>query len=130
MKSSDWWRRVGAILLLKNGVTIPAHNTHLPDPHTPYILGDMRAQFHRGEHFELTSSIHAEALAIATAAKRGLSVQGAKLFVTDFPCPVCAKLIGASGITHVYYYQGYALADGADILKAYGVSVYQVEPPL
>ena len=63
--SSDWWRQVGCLLLLPSGEKIVTHNQHLPESQTPYIVGDVRAQFHRGENFELTSAIHAEAAAIA-----------------------------------------------------------------
>ena len=105
---------------------ITTYNRHLPDNHTPYIVGDVRSQFHAGEHFELTSAIHAEAAAIAQAAKRGLPTQGATLVVTDFPCPVCAKLIAAAGIKTVYFCRGYSLLDGEEILRSFGVQMIQV----
>jgi dCMP deaminase len=89
-------------------------------------MGDVRAQFHKGEQLELTTAIHAEALAIATAAKRGMTTLGAEILVTDFPCPVCARLIGAVGIKTVYYRRGYSLMDGEEILRAFGVKIIKV----
>lgn len=123
VKSSDWWRQVGCVLCLANGEKIIAHNTHLPESQTPYIKGDVRAQFHKGDHFELTTAIHAEAKAIALAAKRGWSTAGAKIIVTDFPCPVCAKLIAQAGIKEVYFQKGYAMLDGEEILRAFDVKI-------
>lgn len=124
--SSDWWRQVGCGLLLESGELILTYNRHLPDNHTPYIVGDIRSQFHRGEHFELTSAIHAEAAAIAQAAKKGLSTVGASMMVTDFPCPVCAKLIAAAGIKILYYQRGYALLDGEEILRSFGIKIIKI----
>ena len=125
-KSSDWWRRVGCVLCLHNGEKIITHNTHLPEAQTPYINGDVRAQFHKGDHFELTTAIHAEAKAIAQAAKNGWSTQDATLMVTDFPCPVCAKLIAQAGIKKVYFQKGYAMLDGETILRAFDVELVQL----
>lgn len=47
-------------------------------------------------------TVHAEANAIAQAAKFGVSIQDARLYSTMFPCLDCAKLLVASGITQVY----------------------------
>lgn len=126
--SSDWWRQVGAVLCDEKNqqVLAKAHNTHSPSSHTPYINGDIRAQFHKGEHIDLTTAIHAEALLIARAAKNGQRTTGLTLYLTDFPCPTCAKLIAASGIKRIYYHTGYAMIDGTDVLKNAGVEIVQV----
>ena len=124
--SSDFWRQVGAILQLASGEQLQAFNQHLPEHQTPYIVGDIRGQFHRGQHWELGSSLHAEAGVIALAACQGVSTAGATLWVTDFPCPNCAKLIAAAGIKKLYYHQGYNLIDGEAILRAAGVDIIQV----
>jgi dCMP deaminase len=129
-QSSDWWRRVGAVLFneTSNEIILRAHNQHLPENHTPYINGDVRAQFHKGDHLELTTAIHAEAYLFATCAKLGIKTDGLSLYVTDFPCPPCAKLIAAAGIKHLYYHHGYAVLDGLEILRAFGVEIIKVEP--
>lgn len=44
---------------------------------------------------------HAEANAIAFAAKEGLSTKGASLYCTHVPCPTCIKLIINAGIVRV-----------------------------
>jgi dCMP deaminase len=48
-------------------------------------------------------SIHAEANAIAQAAKHGIRTEGATIYVTLEPCLSCLKLIISSGIKHVFY---------------------------
>lgn len=125
-KSSDWWRQVGAVAVLNGKIIAQAHNTHLPSEQQPYVEGDARAHFHKGEHIEMTTAIHAEAKLIAEAAAAGLSLQGTELYVTDFPCPTCAKLIAHAGVNKVYYQKGYAVLDGERILKAKNIELIQL----
>ncbi|MDD3480637.1 MAG: dCMP deaminase family protein [Patescibacteria group bacterium] len=48
-------------------------------------------------------SIHAEANAIAQAARHGIDIQGSEIYVTMYPCYVCTKLLASAGIKKVYY---------------------------
>lgn len=52
-------------------------------------------------------AIHAEADAIANAAKRGIRLENSKLFCTTKPCSQCAKLIVVAGIIQVKYIDDY-----------------------
>lgn len=126
--SHDWWRQVGAALRFADGEILAAGNAHAPAPDSPYAVGDPRSNFFRGVHLELTTAEHAEAHVIAEAARRGKATSGASIYVTDFPCPPCARLIARSGIERVYYEAGYAVLDGEDVLRAAGVEVVQVVP--
>lgn len=135
-KSLDWWRQVGAALVLPAGqasnqedthkIAIIARNTHLPYDQQPYVHGDPRADFSSGQCIEVASSIHAEALIVATAAQNGISTQGAWLYVTTFPCPVCAKLVAKTGISKLFYAEGYSLIQGQEILENAGIEIIQV----
>ncbi|MDQ5951574.1 MAG: dCMP deaminase [Patescibacteria group bacterium] len=127
-KSSDWWRQVGALAVRDSKVLGQTHNVHLPSEQQPYAEGDARAHFHTGDHIELTTAIHAEARLIAEAAATGTSLAEADLYVTDFPCPVCAKSIAFSGIKRVFFNKGYAVLDGERVLKTAGVELIQVLP--
>jgi len=126
-KSSDIWRHVGAALVKDGEVVLVGHNRHLPTAHAPYENGDPRNNFHKGDHIEISTGFHAEASLIAEAARRGIPLEGASLYVTVFPCPPCAKLIAHSGVTTLYYGGGYAVLDGEDILKGRGVKLIAVE---
>jgi dCMP deaminase len=53
------------------------------------------------------NTTHAEANAIAFAARQGISTDGAQMFTTVSPCETCAKLIIAAGITDVHYITEY-----------------------
>lgn len=48
-------------------------------------------------------AVHAEANAIAQAAKHGISTNGAFIYVTLEPCVSCLKLIISAGIKKVFY---------------------------
>jgi len=48
-------------------------------------------------------AVHAEANAIAQAAKHGISTDGASIYVTLEPCLSCLKLIISAGIKEVFY---------------------------
>ena len=126
-KSADWWRQVGGILVKDDVIVLVAHNTHVPDPQMPYAFGDPRAIFKKGIHIELSTADHAEAILIAEASRRGISLEGAKLFVTDFPCPPCAKLVARSGIKEVFFQRGYSVLDGESILKNRGVKLIHID---
>lgn len=128
-KSPDWWRQIGAILVRDKKPVIVAHNTALPSEYTLNALGDPRSNFDAGEaqYKDLGKFIHGEANVIAQAAKRGISTEGASLYVTTFPCPACAKLVAVAGIKEVYYSKGYSMLDAEDILKAFGVSITLVK---
>ncbi|MEK7510853.1 MAG: deaminase [Patescibacteria group bacterium] len=126
-KSSDIWRRVGALVARNGESLLIAHNQHLPSEHTPYVNGDPRNNFSKGEYIEYSSAIHAEAAVIAEAAKRGVMLEGTDMYVTVFPCPPCAKLIAQAGIQNLYCGGGYGVLDGESILKNAGVRILFVE---
>lgn len=127
--SSDWWRQVGVILFPKKGKPISTFNHHLPTQRSPYINGDPRTNFKPGEAIEFSTAIHAEASAIAYAAKNEISLNGASMYVSTFPCPNCAYLIIESGIKQVYYCEGYSLLHAAELFVASDISMIFVDVP-
>jgi len=126
-KTSDWWRQIGALIVRDGKILLSEHNRHLPRDQSPYALGDPRNNFNAGEKIEVSTVLHGEAGLIAQAARQGLSLAGASLYVTTFPCPNCAKLIVASGIKKVYYKKGYSLLDADKLFKSFGLEVILVK---
>ncbi|WCB93783.1 dCMP deaminase [Baekduia alba] len=122
-RSIDWWRQVGAALRFADGTVRAATNEHHPHALAPYAAGDPRSNFTQGVELELSTATHAEAALIARAAREGHATAGGEIYVTDFPCPPCAKLIANAGIARVYYRRGYAVLDGRDVLEAAGVEI-------
>ena len=126
-KSPDWWRQIGALVAKDGKVIISRHNTVLPSEYSLNAFGDPRSNFDAGQNIELVKTIHAEANAIAEAAKQGIALAGCSMYVTTFPCPVCAKSLAVAGINKLYYKKGYSLLDAEDVLKAFGVEIILVK---
>ncbi|MBI4692284.1 MAG: hypothetical protein HY773_02505 [Candidatus Terrybacteria bacterium] len=127
LKSSDWWRQVGAAVIKDGKIILKGCNVHVPSEFTPYAFGDPRDFVEAGKDSHLTSALHAEQSLIAEAARRGIALEGTDIYVTVFPCPVCAKMIAYSGIKRVFFSSGHASLDGESILKAKGVELILVK---
>jgi dCMP deaminase len=125
--SVDWWRQVGAAIRFADGTTAARVNEHLPHRLSAYAAGDPRSNFFKGVGLELSTAVHAEAGLIAEAARAGTRTEGAVMYVTDFPCPPCAKLIAGAGVARLYFRSGYAVLDGQDVLEAAGVELLQAD---
>jgi dCMP deaminase len=126
-QSVDQWRQVGAVLVKDGKVLYQNHNHHLPDNYQPAYNGDPRGNFSKGEHIDLATAQHAEAAIVAQAAKEGVSIAGADLYVTTFPCPVCAKLLAETGLSKLFFGEGYAMVDGQKVLESAGISLIKVQ---
>lgn len=125
-KSSDIWRRVGAVLARDGKLLVKAHNQATPTEHSSWMYGDPRNNFNKGVTTDKTVFIHAEAKLIGKMARIGEMVDGTDIYVTTFPCPTCAMLIAESGIKRVFFNDGYATLDGLNVLKAAGVRIIRV----
>ncbi len=125
-KSADWWRSVGAALVKDGQLIALAHNEHMPHEQLPNVFGDPRALFKKGVNINYGTAAHAEVGVIAEAARKGVSPEGGEFFLTDFPCPYCARLIAKAGIKKIYFLKGYAVLEGDEFLKGEGVELVQV----
>jgi dCMP deaminase len=128
-RSSDWWRQVGAIAVRGDDLLGYAWNQHHPTEYSPYIDGDPRDGFSRGVRADLSTALHAEAAIIARAAADGVSLRGADLYVTTFPCPACARLIAEAGLRRCFFAGPYSVLDGEDVLRAANIQVLWVTLP-
>jgi len=122
-KSSDWWRQVGAVLVRDGKSIATAYNQGVPSDHTAYQVGAIRDLLKPGEKPELVNYIHAEQKIIAEAAKSGIPLDGSSLYLTHFPCPVCAKLIAYAGIQKLYFSEGSSALDGRTSLESANVEL-------
>jgi len=118
-------RSVGAVLardrrLLSTGYNgAPSGLRHCLD------IGCYRKQHHipSGERHELCRGLHAEQNAIIQAALHGVSLKDARLYCTNHPCTICAKMIINAGISSVVIGDGYCDAMAEDILREAGIKV-------
>src|SRR5690606_4972648 len=71
--------------------------------------------------------IHAEMNALLQCSKYGVSVSGADIYVSHFPCLQCTKSIIQAGISRLYYAEDYKNHEYAiELLEQAGVAVVQV----
>ena len=66
---------------------------------------------------EFTRAVHAEMEALSSAMRMGISVRGATLYTTTFPCHGCAKHVVVAGITRVVYVEPYPKSLAIDLHK-------------
>ena len=120
-------KKVGACLVTRHGVVIPAYNG------TPLGL-DNTCEEDKG-YDELTQSqilvtkpevIHAELNCILKAAKEGVSVVDSVVYVTLSPCVQCAAMMVQSGVNRVVFLEQYRDNSGILLLKTAGVAVEQL----
>lgn len=72
-------------------------------------------------------TVHAEMNALLQCAKYGITVGGADLYVTHFPCLPCTKSIIQAGISRLYYAQDYKNNSYAiELLNKAGVEIIHV----
>ena len=77
-----------------------------------------------GQHKHCVRTTHAEANAIAQAAKHGTSIDGAEIYIRMTPCLDCTKLLVNAGIVHVICRRRYhADHDSVEILEQAGVQL-------
>lgn len=97
-------RKVGAVVVKNKQILTTGYNgapsglTHCDE------LGCLREKLNvpSGQRHELCRALHAEQNAFLQAARHGVSLDGATLYVTTQPCSICAKMIINVGIKHVY----------------------------
>jgi dCMP deaminase len=70
------------------------------------------------------TAVHAEANAIAYAAREGIRVQGSRMFVTLSPCYPCALLIASAGVSELTYLERYRDTSGLALLVDAGVAIH------
>jgi dCMP deaminase len=92
------------------------------------VDGDPRDNFSRGVRADLSTAAHAEASVIAGAARDGIRLAGADIYVTTFPCPACARLIAEAAFRRCYFTGPYSVLDGDKILRAAGTELIWVAP--
>jgi len=113
-------RRVGCVLVHENHVVSTGYN------------GAVRGQAHcveigcLMEDTHCIRTVHAEANAVALAAKHGARLQGAVAYITISPCFSCLKLLINAGITRVVYGEFYRDERSINLASTTGVRLHQL----
>lgn len=88
---------VGSVIVKDNRIISMGYNGYISGaPHISRLANDHEQ-----------SIIHSEINAITDCAKRGTSLNDAKIYVTHFPCINCFRSIAASNIKEIVYLNDY-----------------------
>ncbi len=81
-----------------------------------------------GQRHEICRGLHAEQNAIIQAARHGINIDGASIYVNTQPCVVCAKMLINSGIQEVIYQNPYPDELAMSMLEEAGMRLRVFEP--
>ncbi|OLN33945.1 deoxycytidylate deaminase [Desulfosporosinus metallidurans] len=79
-----------------------------------------------GERHEICRAVHAEQNALVQAAKHGVAIRGADLYVTHQPCALCTKLLINVGVKRVVYVHSYPDQLAVDMAREAGLEFEQL----
>jgi dCMP deaminase len=89
----------------------------------------LRDNIESGTRHELCRGVHAEQNAVIQAAYFGVSIKGASIYTTNYPCSLCTKILINAGISEIIYKDDYIDPLSKDILGESGVTVRRYMPP-
>ena len=119
-------RHVGAVIVKDKRIVATGYNGAPAGVTTcadrGFCLRD-KEKIASGTRQEICYATHAEQNALVQAAKLGISVDGATIYVTHQPCVICTKLLINAGIKTIVY--GYTYPDefSLKLLKEAGVNL-------
>ncbi len=119
-------KQVGAVIV-KDGRILSTGYNGTPSGYTN--CNEHWEGLYTKEHHEWskTYEIHAEMNAIIWAARKGISIEGATIYVTLEPCSECSKNLIAAGITKIVYEKAYEYNDSSIISKFLKDNDVQIE---
>ena len=82
---------------------------------------------HMMENDHCVATIHAEANAIIQAAKNGVIIEGASIYVTASPCWSCFKMIGNAGIRRIVFGEFYRDERIFSVAQQLGIELHHQE---
>ncbi|MGB1981337.1 MAG: deoxycytidylate deaminase [Candidatus Kariarchaeum pelagius] len=101
LRSTCVRKKVGAIIVKDKNIISTGYNGSIRGLEHCETVGCLMIEGH------CTRTIHAEANAIIQAAKHGLTIDRAEIYISASPCFNCFKLIANSGITKIYFMEFY-----------------------
>jgi len=94
-------KHIGAVIVRDKTILSTGYNGSIRGaPHCDDAGHDM-------ENGHCVRTVHAEANAVAQAAKHGAAIDNSEIYITASPCLTCFKLIANAGIKVVYYKEFY-----------------------
>src|SRR3954465_7004101 len=114
-------KHVGAVIVRDKSILATGYNGSIRGlPHCD-------EEGHLMEDGHCVRTIHAEANAIVQAARNGVRIDEATIYVTASPCWNCFKMIANSGITKIVYGEFYRDERVFSIADRLGITISMVE---
>ena len=123
-------RKVGAVIVKDKRVLSTGYNGSPRGTRHCEELGCIRVQMNvpSGTRHELCRGVHAEQTAVTQAAYFGVSVAGATIYTTTFPCSMCSKILINAGIKEIVYDEGYVDDLSKSLLNETDIIVREFHP--
>ncbi len=124
-------RQVGAVAVREKRILATGYNGAPIGLKHCEELGCLRKRLGipSGERQELCRAVHAEQNVIIQAAKLGISLDNATLYITHFPCYTCAKLLINAGIKRIVYEEDYPDEFAKKILEEAKITIEKLQLP-
>jgi dCMP deaminase len=84
---------------------------------------------HMMENDHCVATIHAESNAVIQAAKNGVVIDGASIYVTASPCWSCFKMLANAGIRRICFGEFYRDERIFDVAKRLGIDLHHIQGP-
>ena len=129
-RSTCMRRKVGAVIVKEKRVLSTGYNGSPKGTKHCEELGCIRVQMNvpSGTRHELCRGVHAEQNAVTQAAYFGVSVDGATIYTTTYPCSMCAKILINAGIKEIVYSEGYSDDLSKELLTEAGIKIREFKP--
>lgn len=118
-------RQFGTVIVQNNHVISTGYNGAPKDMPHCIEIGCLRddLQIASGEKHEICRGVHSEQNAIIQCAIHGESTKNGTLYVTGFPCKICAKMIINAMIKRVVISGEYSDIEGIELLREANIEV-------
>lgn len=118
-------RGVGALIVKERRILATGYNGVPTGLRHCDVIGCLRQQLGvpSGQRHEICRGLHAEQNALLQAARYGINIEGASIYITTQPCVVCAKMLINAGISEIIYQNPYPDELSMELLKESGIKM-------
>ncbi len=110
-------KHVGAVVVRDKSILATGYNGSVRG------LGHCDDEGHLMEEGHCVRTVHAEANAIVQAARNGMRIEGAGIYVTASPCWGCFRLIANAGIVRIVFGEFYRDQKIFDVSQKLGIEL-------
>lgn len=114
-------KHVGAVIVRDKTILSTGYNGSIRGmPHCDEVG-------HMMENDHCVATIHAETNAVLQAAKNGVMIDGAEIYITASPCWPCFKMVANAGVKKIYYGEFYRDERIFDVAKKLGIGLIHIK---